>query len=69
MTVTLKDFVDWSTAGMVFVCGALSGHYAAEGMTAVQWAGALCAVLGSVTVAVAVRVWPEPEPFRSEQQD
>jgi hypothetical protein len=27
----------------------------------VQWAGAAMAVLGSVTVAVAVRVWPAPE--------
>jgi hypothetical protein len=36
----------------------MTGHYAAMGMDAVQWAGAAAAVLGSVTVAVAVRVWP-----------
>ncbi|MFZ5718659.1 MAG: hypothetical protein ACOY5Y_04250 [Pseudomonadota bacterium] len=38
----------------------MTGHYAAVGMNAVQWAGAAVAVLGSVTVAVAVRVWPAP---------
>jgi hypothetical protein len=36
----------------------MTGHYAAIGMNPVQWAGALAAILGSVTVAVAVRVWP-----------
>ena len=40
------------------ISGGLAGHYAAEGMTPVQWAGAICAVLGSVTVAVTLRVWP-----------
>ena len=34
-------------------------------MNAVQWAGAAAAVLGSVTVAVAVRVWP-PQAVKAE---
>jgi hypothetical protein len=55
---TKKDVIDWATAALVFLSGALTGHYAAEGMNLVQWAGAITAVLGSVTVAVAVRVWP-----------
>jgi hypothetical protein len=55
---TRKDFADIGSAAMVFISGALTGHYAAMGMTPVQWAGAAAAVLGSVTVAVAVRVWP-----------
>ena len=38
-----------------------AGHYAAIGMTPLQWARAAAAVLGSVTLAVAVRVWPLPE--------
>ena len=42
----------------MFVSGAMTGHYAAAGMNAVQWMGAAAAVLGSVAVAVAVRVWP-----------
>ena len=58
--ITVKELIEYASAGLVFVCGALAGHYAAEGMTAVQWAGALTAVLGSVTVAVAVRVWASP---------
>lgn len=56
--ITKKDLVDWSSACLVFLSGAMTGHYAAIGMNAIQWAGALAAILGSVTVAVAVRVWP-----------
>ena len=56
--ITKKDLVEWSSASLVFLSGAMTGHYAAIGMNTVQWAGALAAVLGSVTVAVAVRVWP-----------
>ena len=56
--ITLKDLSDWSSIALVVCSGALTGHYASVGMNAVQWAGALAAVLGSITVAVAVRVWP-----------
>jgi len=51
-------FADWGSAALVFVVSALAGRFASEGMTLVQWAGALVAVLGSITLAVAVRVWP-----------
>lgn len=54
-----QGFNEWATAALVFICGALAGHHAAAGMNTVQWAGAIVAVLGSVTVAVAVRVWPD----------
>jgi hypothetical protein len=57
---TTKDIIDWATAALVFLSGALTGHFAAEGMNLIQWAGAVAAVLGSVTLAVAVRVWPAP---------
>jgi hypothetical protein len=56
--VNMKDFADWGSALLVFASGALAGHYASLGMSPVQWAGAAAAVLGSVTVAVVVRVWP-----------
>ena len=56
--ISSKEFAEWGSAIMVFASGALAGHYAAMGMTPVQWAGAAAAVLGSVTVAVVVRVWP-----------
>lgn len=56
--ITMKELIDWATVALVVTSGGLAGHYASEGMTAVQWAGAVASVLGSVTVAVAVRVWP-----------
>lgn len=56
--ITKKDLIEWGSASLVFLSGAMTGHYAAVGMNPVQWAGAAAAVLGSVTVAVAVRVWP-----------
>ena len=62
---TTKDLVEWGSAALVFLSGAMTGHYAAIGMNTVQWAGALAAVLGSVTVAVAVRVWPQ-EPVKAQ---
>lgn len=55
-----QEGAEWATALLVFVCGAAAGHYASEGMNALQWAGAATAVFGSVTAAVAVRVWPAP---------
>ena len=64
--ITRKDAVEWSTALLVFLSGAMTGHYAATGMNAVQWAGAATAVLGSVAVAVAVRVWPAPKAVKAE---
>ena len=69
--ITSKEAAEWSSAALVFGCGGLAGHYASLGMTPLQWAGAAVAVLGSVTVAVALRVWPAGEGVsaRSEQQD
>ena len=57
--ITRKELIDWATVALVVTSGGLAGHYASLGMTLVQWAGAAMAVLGSVTLAVAVRVWPE----------
>lgn len=67
--ITRKEFVDWASVALVVVSGALTGHYASVGMSLVQWAGALSAVLGSVTLAVAVRVWPEPAKANAAQKD
>jgi hypothetical protein len=66
--ITVRDLVDWGSGALVAICGGLAGHYAAVGMTPVQWAGAACAVLGSVTVAVAVRVWPAEEKAKAPSQ-
>jgi len=56
--ISSKEAAEWGSATMVFASGAMAGHYASLGMTPVQWAGAAAAVLGSVTVAVVVRIWP-----------
>lgn len=64
--LTRKDLVEAGTAALVFLSGAMTGHYAAIGMTPVQWMGAIVAILGSITAAVAVRVWP-PEPTRAKR--
>lgn len=66
---TRKDLIEWSSASLVFLSGAMSGHFAATGMNAVQWAGAAAAVLGSVTVAVAVRVWPPKTTAQAKAND
>jgi hypothetical protein len=49
----------WASASLVFAVSCLTGHYASLGMTPAQWLGAAVAVLGSVSVAVAVRLQPE----------
>ena len=63
---TRRDVIDWGSALLVFVSGAMTGHYAASGMNAVQWMGAAAAILGSVAVAVAVRVWPAQNAVKAE---
>jgi hypothetical protein len=65
--LTMKEITEWGSALMVFASGGLAGHYASMGMTTIQWAGAAAAVLGSVTVAVAVRVWPAPVKAKADR--
>ncbi|MBC7167160.1 hypothetical protein [Phenylobacterium sp.] len=66
-----QGMAEWGTASLVFVSGAMAGRLIATGMNDVQAVGALAAVLGSITAAVAVRVWPAPAPVkvRSERDD
>ena len=66
--INYNELAKWAAAALVILCGGLAGHYAALGMTPVQWAGALCAVLGSVTVAVALHVWPAPQKAATRRQ-
>jgi hypothetical protein len=51
----------YGSALLVFVTAAIVGHQAAIGMNAVQWTGAAVSVLGSISVAVMVHVWPEKQ--------
>lgn len=67
--ISSKEAAEWGSAIMVFASGALAGHYASLGMSPVQWAGAVAAVLGSVTVAVVVRVWPTKAKAASPSRD
>ncbi len=67
--VSSKDVAEWGSALMVLASGAAAGHFAALGMNPVQWAGAAAAVLGSVTVAVAVRVWTAPAKAPAKTRD
>lgn len=55
--IRLQELIEHGSVGLVFVSGGLAGHYASLGMTPVQWFGAATAVVGSVTLAVAVRIW------------
>jgi len=64
--ISSKELAEWGSATLVFASGAMAGHYASLGMNAVQWAGAAAAVLGSVTVAVVVRIWPSPAKATSD---
>lgn len=68
--ISSKEAAEWGSALMVFTSGAMAGHYASLGMTPLQWAGAAVAVLGSVTVAVVIRIWPAKagvtNPFRRD---
>lgn len=52
----------WASTCLVFTVSCLAGHYISLGMTPTQWLGAAVAVLGSITVAVAVRLQPEQAP-------
>ncbi len=67
--ITTKDMAEWGSALLVFASGGMAGHYASIGMSPLQWAGGAVAVLGSVTVAVAVRVWPAPVRAKADQRD
>ena len=61
-----QDAAKLATAILVILVSGLAGQFAAQGMNAVQWLGAILAVLGSVSLAVIVRVWPAPAPSRQD---
>jgi hypothetical protein len=52
-------YAEYGSAALVFISAGVVGHEAAVGMNQTQWLGAVAAVLGSITVAVMVHVWPD----------
>ena len=66
--INYNELAKWAAAALVVLCGGMAGHYAALGMTPLQWAGALSAVLGSVSLAVALHVWPATAKAQGQQQ-
>lgn len=68
-TLFSRTGAEWGSAILVFVASLLAGRYAGQGMDLVQWAGAATAVLGSVTVAVWVRIAPVAAKVPARQDD
>jgi hypothetical protein len=50
--------LEWGSVALVFVSGATVGEQARYGLNQVQIAGAAAAILGSVALAVLVRIKP-----------
>ncbi len=51
---------EWASAALVVAVSLVVGYEASLGMSPSQWLGGAAAVLGSISVAVMVRVWPSP---------
>lgn len=68
-TLLSRTGAEWGSALLVFIVSLMAGRYAAQGMEVVQWAGAATAVLGSMTVAVWVRLAPTPAKAAVRQDD
>ena len=53
-----QDAAKLASAILVILVSGLAGQFAAQGMNAVQWLGAVLAVLGSVTLPSTARIAP-----------
>jgi hypothetical protein len=56
--------LEWGSIALVFVSGATVGEQARYGLNQIQIMGAAAAVLGSIAVAVMVRVKPKKVPAK-----
>ena len=56
--IQTAGFAEYGSAALVFMTAAIVGHEAAAGMSQGQWLGAAISVLGSISVAVMVHMWP-----------
>jgi hypothetical protein len=55
------------SAILVVLAAWIVGRHAAMGLSPIQWACGVFAILGSVSVAVMVRVWPAPQKVEAEE--
>lgn len=64
MLKSLYNFavLEWGSVALVFVSGATVGEQARNGLNEIQMMGAAAAILGSIAVAVMVRVKPKAKP-------
>lgn len=49
---------EFASALLVVFAAWVVGRHAADGLTSAQWACGIFSILGSISVAVMVRVWP-----------
>ena len=68
--VLTAGWSEYGSAALVFVTAAIVGHEAAVGMSQSQWLAASVSVLGSISVAVMVHMWPaKPRAMAQKRQD
>jgi hypothetical protein len=68
--ILTAGLAEYGSAGLVFITAAIVGHEAAIGMTQSQWLAASVSVLGSISVAVMVHMWPaKPKAVAHKRED
>jgi hypothetical protein len=58
--LTSPRFAEIGSALLVVVSAWIVGRYAAQGLSPIQWACGIFAIMGSISVAIMVRMWPAP---------
>ena len=56
--IQTAGLAEYGSAALVFVTAAIIGHEAAVGMTQNQWLASAVSILGAISVAVMVHMWP-----------
>jgi hypothetical protein len=60
-------FAEIGSALLVVIASWIVGRYAAQGLSPIQWACGIFAIMGSISVAIMVRLWPAPVRVRVEE--
>ena len=56
--LTSPRFAEIGSALLVVIASWIVGRYAAQGLSPIQWACGIFAIMGSISVAIMVRLWP-----------